>query len=135
MIQVDQTVFGFPGEDGSPGGNCFSACVASILELPLLDVPYFMGDNEWWERFRRWCVSRSVIPTYQASYPPALGYRDHHLPHYMLGGLSPRAPAGRDDALHSVVAEGHRIVHDPHPDRTGLVNRQDCIFLRKVRSR
>ena len=32
MKPVDQTSFGFPG------GNCFSACVASILELPIDDV-------------------------------------------------------------------------------------------------
>lgn len=38
MKPIDQTTFGVPG------GNCFSACVASLLELSIDDVPYFMGD-------------------------------------------------------------------------------------------
>jgi hypothetical protein len=46
MLPVDQTTF------GHPGGNCFSACVASLLELPIEEVPYFMGEpdepNERW---------------------------------------------------------------------------------------
>lgn len=45
MKPVDQTTFGFPG------GNCFSACIASLLEMPLDDVPYFMH-GDWYDAFQ-----------------------------------------------------------------------------------
>lgn len=32
---------------GEKHGNCFAACIASLLEIPLEDVPQF-GDNDWW---------------------------------------------------------------------------------------
>jgi hypothetical protein len=55
---VDQTTF------GAPGGNCFSACVASLLEIPLSEVPYFMGDGpieqeyDWFNPFLAWLRER-----------------------------------------------------------------------------
>jgi len=54
MIPVDQKVLTVPG------GDCFSACVASLLELPLEAVPYFMGDgpvnepSKWFDDFLAW---------------------------------------------------------------------------------
>ncbi len=44
MKPVDQTTF------GHPGGNCFSACVASLLEMSVDQVPYFMGHDDWFGR-------------------------------------------------------------------------------------
>lgn len=35
MIGVHQTVLTVPG------GNCFEACIASLLEVPIDAVPYF----------------------------------------------------------------------------------------------
>jgi hypothetical protein len=52
MIPVDQTVFTVPG------GNCFSACVASLLNILLNDVPYFMGDDTWFDVFSKWLEPR-----------------------------------------------------------------------------
>jgi hypothetical protein len=124
MKPVDQTTFGFPG------GNCFSACVATILNLPLDCVPYFMTGDDWWQRFSDWADDQGILPVYIPDYPPPddmLGRGDVYA-QYLLGGQSPRRP---DDPtmLHSVVAEGTEIVHDPHPSRAGLLTRQDCIFL------
>lgn len=53
---VDQTTF------GHPGGNCFSACVASLLELPIEDVPYFMDEakGKWHEQFDAWLAPRGL---------------------------------------------------------------------------
>ena len=39
MIPVNQTIF------TAPGGNCFQACIASILELKLEDVPHVFKDS------------------------------------------------------------------------------------------
>ena len=48
MKPVDQTIL------TAPGGNCFAACVASILELPLADVPNFCSEERWWNALQIW---------------------------------------------------------------------------------
>ncbi len=54
MKPVKQTTF------GTPGGNCFSACVASILELDIEEVPYFMGEKFWTDTFGIWLSKRKL---------------------------------------------------------------------------
>lgn len=111
MKPVDQTTF------GEPGGNCFSACVASLLELALEDVPYFMGHDHWFLVFQNWLRARGW---YAVNCKLADDWQPAGL--YILGGESPRG-------AHAVIAEGSTIVHDPHPSRTGLVARDSAILL------
>jgi len=117
MKPVDQSTFGFPG------GNCFSACVASMLEIPLADVPYFMADDRWFEKFKRWLEQRGF-------WAVCFKLDGDWLPDglHILSGKSPRDPEN-PDALHSVVARGNAIVHDPHPSRSGLLSRDDVVLL------
>ena len=104
MRYVDQTTF------GAPGGNCFSACVASMLEIPLDAVPYFMGrGGEWFTYFEEWLQPHGYYPV---CFNDA-NYRPQGL--YILSGKSPRG-----DFLHSVIARGLDVVHDPHPSRAGV---------------
>lgn len=123
MIAVDQTTFGFPG------GNCFSACLASILELPIDDVPYFMGDSleddggAWFKRFEEWLAPRNLYPV---CFRVGDGWRPEGL--HILSGKSPRALAS-PKALHSVVARGRDVVHDPHPSRAGVLSHDDVVLL------
>lgn len=112
MNPVDQTTF------GHPGGNCFSACVASLLELSIADVPYFMDEpaDEWTKRLDAWLAPRgfyavhfNVDPKYcdeEKAWPKGF---------YILNGKSPRGD-------HAVVAHGRETVHDPNPKRDGLVS-------------
>ena len=126
MRPVDQTTFGFPG------GNCFSACVASILELPIEDVPYFMGDGtaegtggQWWDRFLAWLAPRGYVAVYHpegSAAPEGL---------HILSGHSPRRPEDRG-AMHAVVARGTEILHDPHPSRAGLLSHDDFIVIEAI---
>lgn len=124
MIPIDQTTFGFPSPT-NPGGNCFTACVASLLELTIDEVPFFAGhEDRWWDVFVEWLDERGFWPLcyrLTADTPRPSGF-------YILGGQSPRKP---DDpsALHAVVAHGDKIVHDPHPSRAGLLSRFDAIVL------
>lgn len=111
MKPVDQTTFGFPG------GNCFSACVASLLGLNIEDVPYFMGWTEeegkdWYERFAKWLALRGFYPINLRARAEEWAPQGF----YILNAGSPRG-----DFSHSVVARGKEIVHDPHPSRSGLV--------------
>jgi hypothetical protein len=118
MRPVDQTTFGVPG------GNCFSACIASILELAIEDVPYFMGDFQepdqaYADRFEAWLLPRGFYPMYfnYSKHASSL-VRGYHL----LGGRSPRGP-------HAVVARAGVMIHDPHPSRVGLTVIEDFTIL------
>jgi len=94
-----------------------SACVASLLEIPIESVPRFIrepGDThmfQWAERlddflepFGLYAMHFAADPA-RAAFPGVL---------HIMTGISPR---GRP---HAVIGKGRRIVHDPHPDKTGL---------------
>jgi hypothetical protein len=111
--KVDQTTFGFPG------GNCFSACVASLLRIPLGDVPYFMDAEDWFDAFDKWLRQFRLYPLRFEKYTPP-GYS-------IMSGTSPRA--AKPDDLHSVVAFCGEVAHDPHPSRDGVLSLADHIVL------
>lgn len=51
--------------NGVPAGNCFSACVASILGLTIDDVPDYQcdySDDQWWDKWEAWFAARGLIP-------------------------------------------------------------------------
>jgi hypothetical protein len=95
MRYVNQTKTGV-------GGNCFAACIASILDLSLDEVPNFCArDGDWFKEFQRWLVARGLFafeaeladkPTVSRIPPEAL---------CIVSGKSPR-----DDILHSIVCRG-----------------------------
>lgn len=114
-----------------PIGDCFSACLASILELPLEDVPVFTGppyrDRAAWQlAVNDWLRIRGYT---------MVAYSD-------VGLLGPECfhivwgPTDRNDAVpvevdddgdptedrrptHAVVVYGDRIVHDPGSGTSG----------------
>lgn len=115
MIPVDQTIFGMPN------GNCFAACVASVLELPLSVVPNFMENHDtWFEDFYQWVGPAGYAPLFVKADAVRCGYVDPRplidCGHYFIvSGLSPRG-----DHLHAVVQHRGKTVHDPHPSRDGI---------------
>ena len=113
MIKVNQTIFTVPG------GNCFSACVASLLELSLDQVPYFMGYEDWFSEFLKWLDQYGywAIPIPITNNWKPNGY-------CILSGKSPR---GNFD--HSVIADGLTMIHDPHPSQQGIETIVDAIIL------
>lgn len=116
MIKYHQTILG-------EQGNCFSTCIASILELPLEDVPHFCDFDDWFTVTNDWLRERGLsyiempypIDNWGSELVAGLGY---HLIH---------GPAKRG-FLHSCVGYAGKIVHDPHPSNAGLL-RQDEIGL------
>lgn len=104
MIAVDQTKYGI-------GGNCFHACLASILEIPIGEVPPEIRSHtkpELLDSFlRKHGLALVWIPEGHVTVPKGLWH--------LIDGRSPRGPFG-----HCVVGFGGRPVHDPHPSRAGL---------------
>ena len=135
---VDQT-------ETDPGrGNCLTACLASIMDLGIDEVPYFRVYDDWWELLQEWLRGHGLFAIRVSACP------DEVFPtpdvHCILTGLSPRNSVIVTDpdptkpspiVQHSVVGiwrgKDTCMVHDPHPDRTGLAGPVDFVtFLGKL---
>lgn len=112
MIPVYQTRT--VANDGT--GNCFNACVASILEMPLRDVcdvqPDFPGD--YWGEWGKWLATHGMqlnyVPLKQG--PPkgfaiATGFGGRNYP-------DDHEKAGQP-ILHAAVVFNGELAHDPFP--------------------
>lgn len=53
MIPVDQTKFG-------DEGNCYQACLASILEIGIDEVPTFSSSSNWVREVQQWLEQRGL---------------------------------------------------------------------------
>ena len=102
MLPVDQTIY------GSTDGNCFSACVASILEISIEEVPRAFGVNN--AQFLRWLAGRGLSATLSHGV-------DYVPPGYSIAAGPSKRFAGK---MHACVAFDGAVVHDPHPSRDGL---------------
>lgn len=137
LTRVDQTTFGIPR------GNCFAACVASILGL---DVPvpgstvistcdcvpnfcYLYEDTEWYEKFLEWLKPRGLA---------ALTNEFPGDPEGFLTWVRRCAPAvpwiangATDRGPHCCVYVGGTLWHDPNPrhGRTGLDAVEGSTFI------
>jgi len=121
-----------PVDQSHPKG-CFQAAVASVLELPLSDVPDFCAPGwngrNWWGGFLDWCKDRGLFAIefrLRESEPCFAELPDGAI--CILSGPSPRG------LNHSVVAitrsNRFEIVHDPHPSRCGLAGfPKDVLFF------
>lgn len=123
MRPVHQTTFyAVDSEDHDPTrGNCLQAAIASVLELPLEEVPHFVAlpQNEWWPALFNWFHDRGILVNYERiqddiGRPIPGAWAPLGIP-YLLAGPSPRG-----EFSHVVVAMNHEVIHDPHPDATGL---------------
>ncbi|MFA5790752.1 MAG: hypothetical protein WC976_06800 [Caldisericia bacterium] len=116
MKKVFQTIHG-------ESGNCLAACLCSILELDIKDVPNFCEKGNGWfqdcNNFLRkfnlglLAIDHNVISRTQSDY-------DYH---YIVQGKSPRG------FYHAVVYHKNKMVHDPHPSGLGLTDFNDVIVL------
>lgn len=134
MIPVLQDKFYEPGvPTEQQRGNCWTAAIASILELPLHEVPNFIeidveGGEDWYLHTIRFLKEHgwSIIQTFDENDEEFLPQPDEY---YLQTGVSPR---GDGTVYHVVVAQNGKMVHDPHPDNTGLVTETEKHVVRKL---
>jgi hypothetical protein len=116
MIPQDQTLF-VTNIDGAPMGNCWQACIASLLDLPLNEVPHFCNDwpDNWYQKTRDFVIEKTGMDL--GCFVP--GFPHTELGQYVIGS----GPSPRGDFLHSVILDGvtGELVHDPHFSREGIV--------------
>lgn len=121
MTPADQTLFRERGETG----NCMQACLATILGLPLHEVPHFaLFGRNWTNAFTDWCDAKGL--DWSGDTPEN---RPKEL--CIAMGTSPRDPKGQ----HAVVYHHGRMVFDPHPSRAGLVDVTSYLHVWKPESR
>jgi hypothetical protein len=136
MIPHIQTEF----SDGI--GNCLATCIASILDLPMDAVPNFVAIQnisnsgcavEMADRWLRENHGKRFIavelyggagPVTNQSFLNRLSHKNKD-ELVILSGESPRKTVDGKAKFHAVVGRakcwGFEIVHDPHPDGTGIV--------------
>lgn len=108
--------------DAIHNGNCFGACLASLLDLPLWMVPPFedmFGRSDWRERVDEWLTRMLGLELVRTD-----GHEPGALPElYIASGLSPRG------VRHSVIYRRGALVHDPHPSGAGIAAVEWCWHL------
>ena len=101
--------------DASHNGNCYAACLASLLELQLWMVPPFeemFARGTWFARSVEWLTRFHGLKLVRTE-----GHDVQNLPEfYIANGLSPRG------VHHSTIFSGGRLVHDPHPSGAGIAD-------------
>ena len=113
MIPIQQTIL----HTETTKGNCLQAAIASILELSLEEVPVFEGDS-WYLQLMHWLEDCYEIELARWDYEVQFkGY-------YLVTGQSPRG-----NFKHIVVYKNGKMIHDPHPDKTGLVEIESVWLL------
>lgn len=133
MIPIMQT------DTDSKTGNCMTACLASILRLRIEDVPNWAqlheDDAEMWHGYVHWLWNRGlqniclrgkpveqIIPAPVGQTTASIVVVDGWGKSFVIvHGASPRGEWGHV-CVGQYQAAGNmlKIVHDPHPDQTGL---------------
>ena len=120
MKPVDQTII------SSTLGDCFRACVASIFEFPIEQMPNFweqtQNGEEFWKLSNDWLVKNKGYHCITVQFEP----KDLHLTDGILCIACARSPRGDTD--HAVVWK-NGLLHDPHPSRLGLIENPDTFTL------
>lgn len=131
MTPVTQTRFFNP--NGSPGetrGDCWAACLASLPDLPIGDVPHFVqndvdGGLDWMVATQQFLQTRGYRMVYAAGTERPGSY-------YIQTGPSPRIGPAGESISHACIYLDGQLAHDPHPDRAGLVSEGAAYALEPV---
>ena len=111
MIPVDQT------KVSKGAGDCMSAAVASLLELPLEKVPYFkgMGQREWFIGLLEF-LEKEGYEFHGTRYPNTPSLKEcPNVDGYVIASV----PSGTFEGVyHSVIVDmDFRVIHDPNPNK------------------
>ena len=116
--------------DAGTIGDCWRAGIASVLGIPIADVPHFLRDNpdqegdteaRWFNATQRWLTERRLAVLWYDN-PDAVRAEcrgeTSAFPHILVDGYSPRG------VRHVVVGDAitGEVLHDPHPSRDGLTS-------------
>jgi hypothetical protein len=106
-----------------PRGNCYSACLASLFELTLDEVPNFFDGvdgydttSQWWGSVRKWLAEKGFgIISISLSLPNGYEWLENYEGYFIVCGMSNRG------LYHATLWNYGKMCYDPHPDQTGLL--------------
>ena len=122
MKRVYQTIF------EPPLGNCLQACIASLFELGMLDVPNFMYyEDDWNDIYVKFLKDElNIRPImYDANWyregfenkEQSYWFKEYRIQGYhLIIGKSPRSKTNKKGYQHCVVGYDLEIVFDPFPN-------------------
>lgn len=134
MIPVTQTKVSVQNSKGETVvyGNCFAASIASLIELPITEVPNFevffgLESFSWYAMAHAWLMEKGFCLRdnfqfkvfHDGRYGVEDGVRQQFIEYcsgkyYMVTGTSPRG------IKHCCIYCNGKMVHDPHPTREGI---------------
>ena len=106
-------------------GNALQACVASLLNMPLDQVPNFVTLPDYEQGIREFLKD---TPFSSSKRPISELYMNDDNMLCILRGKSPRGDFGHV-VIARVVNADFEMVHDPHPDDTFLENYVNGWFM------
>jgi len=120
MIKVYQTKFKGIDVPREEQGNCFQACLASLLEIPLEsafdwtqysehrdDIP--IEEQPWYAAFNEWLIKFGLASIYLQDYPSQLTALNGY---YIVAVKSNTLKNGEN---HCVIINKGKLAHDPNP--------------------
>ena len=102
-------------------GDCQRAVIASLLNLPISEVPHFNGIAKedplvFWEALQSFCKSHGYV---YLTVPARSVFAFYGLDEDVYHEISGPSPRG-NGITHAVVGKGGHVVFDPHPSKAGL---------------
>lgn len=138
MTRVMQTTFGGADDpDPQNRGDCFPACVASLLGLETADgIPRWYGADSLGDQEANWWAVVDWLRERGASLLCWEWPLSDHMVRTLAGavlivsGTSPRYPDGLHAVLGQVQRDGSlRMIHDPHPSAAFVVGHPVMVEL------
>lgn len=145
MIPVTQTKVVVRNSNGDivVHGNCWAACIASILEVEINQVPnvevfFDRNDGFWSHVMDKFLGGKGyeIITDSRYNYYHKLkndfsqeavkARQELNDTFYMGYGMSPRG------VLHSCIYKNGQLVHDPHPSKDGTEPPTDFQVIEKI---
>lgn len=122
MTPIDQTIV------SNINGNCQQAVIASVLDLPLEEVPHFIEYEEKWGIVLMDFMAKQGYPYIGWNNPERYPFRGNTFADIMKfdGGWNGYFPASVpsqtfEGCTHAVVVDMDlNIVHDPNPNKKAL---------------
>ena len=123
MKKIDQAVC------NSQNGDCFRACVASIFEFD--GIPNFQQDGpDGWAKHLTKFSDRTGILFLDFNFENLPDCRASFLHELKDTYIIASGPSPRDNTKqHAVIWRNGEIVHDPHPDKTGIEGEPNIFTL------
>lgn len=128
MKKIYQTKF---GDDG----NCLAACISSILETDLANIPFISDFEDDWDAYYE-ALNRVLTSQFDLylEYTDAETWESRFKPHFLDSYCIVSGPSSIDCLEHAVIYRNGEEVHNPNQNGTRMLEPSHYyFFLRRFR--